>query len=641
MQLAIHDVIVVVALMLPLALIVTHVFQIRHDLRSIICVAAYGIFTVSELLFIGLEKQFFVYHLYIDGVVISAAFLCLINTEPRKITIPPPFVPHFVFFYMVMLGTAPMLPLASGGNRTVLSVVVLVAVTLFGTTVLIKGKVKNYPRILAVLALWLLAHLFPYTHLTFLNPILTDLFFISLSALILAHTYRADKSTYYENSFLFNSQHVVLSMLNDISSSPEYISSVDNTLRRVLETCADTLSASGVALYVVDHPKDKSPILKLAQHVGKFMPLHRESESVLKWRQLTLDRLAEVTFHFGEGVVGAVAQRGQHVLLDKENNRTDMAVMGLDTHRVRNVLAVPMRIKGELYGVIVAQNSKDKSTFDGNDIHLLQALADQAGISVNNTNMYIELTSTVRFREEANIATRIQKQLLPKNMPPLANLNLSVFFEPAKEVGGDYYDFIRHQDGSTGIVIGDVSGKGVPAGMVMAVAKAIVQMVAKDTSQPEEIIKRFGEEMYGNMRSGQFMTLNYVRWDEDARKLSFAGAGHEHLLWFHNKSGRSDRIRAGGLAIGLARDMTEYVQEKELELEKGDVVVLYTDGVTEARDPNKEMYTLRRLQSTLENYAYLLNPDKIRENIVGDLLDFMGETEKYDDITLLVMSVVA
>lgn len=639
MQFALHDVIVVMALALPLALIITHTFQLKHDLRALICVAAYAVFTVNELLFIGLGDKFFVYHLYIDGIVLSAAVLCLINSDARKITIPPPFVPHFVFFYMIMLGTAPMLPLASGSNRTALSVVVLLAVGVFGSLVLTKGRVRHTSRILGVLGLWVLAHLFPYSYLSAVNAVFTDIFFLGLSGLILVRTYAADKSTYYENSFLFNSQHVVLSMLNDISSSPEYISSVDNTLGRVLETCADTLSAAGVALYVVDHPKDKSPILKMSQHVGKFMPLHRESQNVLKWRQLTLDRLNEVTFHFGEGVVGAVAQRGQHVMLDKENNRTDMAIMGLDTHHVRNVLAVPMRIKGELYGVIVAQNIKDKESFDGNDIHLLQALADQAGISVNNTNMYVELTSTVRFREEANIATRIQKQLLPKRVPPLSNLGLSVFFEPAKEVGGDYYDFIQHKDGSTGIVIGDVSGKGVPAGMVMAVAKAIVQMVAKETSRPQEIIKRFGEEMYGNMRSGQFMTVNYVRWDEEARKLSFAGAGHEHLLWFHNKSGRSDRIRAGGLAIGLARDMTEYVQERELELEKGDVVVLYTDGVTEARDPNKDMYTLRRLQSTLENYAYLSNADKIRENIVGDLSSFMGDTDKYDDITLIVMSV--
>jgi len=154
-----------------------------------------------------------------------------------------------------------------------------------------------------------------------------------------------------------------------------------------------------------------------------------------------------------------------------------------------------------------------------------------------------------------------------------------------------------------------------------------------------EIVSKFTKEIYINMNNGQFMTLNYLRWYDDTRTLSFAGAGHEHVLWFHKGTGRSEKIRTGGLAAGLVDNADDYIKQNNLQLENGDVVLLYTDGVTEARNTGKEMFTINRLQAALESYAYLLHPEKIRDLIIKDIYGFMGSEEQYDDITLLVLSV--
>jgi phosphoserine phosphatase RsbU/P len=157
----------------------------------------------------------------------------------------------------------------------------------------------------------------------------------------------------------------------------------------------------------------------------------------------------------------------------------------------------------------------------------------------------------------------------------------------------------------------------------------------------KEVVELFCKEMYTNMESGHFMTLNYLRWNGTKHLLVFAGAGHEYILWFHGQTGRTDKIRVGGLAAGLAADCSQYIIQGELQVEKGDVVVLYTDGVTEAKNAGGEMFTLGRLRAALESYAYLLDSAKILELIMKDVNGFMAGCEQYDDITLMVLSVVS
>jgi serine phosphatase RsbU (regulator of sigma subunit) len=502
-----------------------------------------------------------------------------------------------------------------------------------------KGKYMLYG--LSVITLWLVSHVFIYQQPALLNQIITLLFFCGLAYEIEFRLFLSNKQLFFENKLLFKSRNAVLSMLNDISSSAEYMDSVDKTLARILETIAETLSVDAVALYSVVQDASGEKKLHFSEAVGQFYPVGAADDFVMRSPGMMRDHLVHNDFRMNQGLIGIVATEGKAIMLDYTDNAHKMGALGIHTRYVHNVLAAPLTIQNELFGVIVAQNVHGSSTFNPNDANLLQFLADQAGRSVNNTRMYSELSKTSRLRQEANIATKIQKQLLPSKIAEPTNLRMAIFFEPAKEVGGDYYDFIQHTDGSTGIVIGDVSGKGVPAGMVMAIAKVVVQILAPSLTDVKEIVVKFCREMYQNIQSGHFMTLNYLRWHGESRNIWFAGAGHEYILWFHRATGRCEKIRAGGLAAGLMEDSSALVKQGNLQLEQGDVLVLYTDGVTEARNGTTEMYSLVRLVATVESVAYLLNPDTIRDRIIQDVHQFIAGAEQYDDITLLVLSVVS
>jgi serine phosphatase RsbU (regulator of sigma subunit) len=334
-----------------------------------------------------------------------------------------------------------------------------------------------------------------------------------------------------------------------------------------------------------------------------------------------------------------VAKFKAHTVLDLNYHKSEMERLGLNTRAIRNVMAVPFLVKDEVLGVLVVQNKLDESAFDANDLHLIQALADQAAVSINSFRIYAQLAETEKMRQEMQIAARIQMQLLPAEVPQVNNLALSAFMRPAKEVGGDYYDFIPYDEERLGIVIGDVSGKGLPAGMIMIIANAIIRIVAVKTHDTKRIITEFSKEMHSKIQPGSFMTMNYLIWNGATHRLRYAGAGHEHIIWYHHDSGDVERIKAGGLAVGLLDSVEGYISQKELQTRAGDVIVLYTDGVTEAINEKGERFTLNRLVDSVRRVAPLQDQERIRQGILDDVFEFMGGYEQYDDITLLVMKV--
>jgi serine phosphatase RsbU (regulator of sigma subunit) len=391
----------------------------------------------------------------------------------------------------------------------------------------------------------------------------------------------------------------------------------------------------GAAVYTREE-KGSEVRLRFAHSSGVFWTMQVHADQTASKTSFITKDLQRESYALGDGVVGIAAKNMQPLELDRGHERTRMRELGLNPHNVRNVLAVPLNVKERILGVLVVQNRKHKSSFSADDIRLMRALTEQAAISINNVRMYEELAKSDRIRQEMNIATDIQRTLLPKTVPLSAHLKVHPFIRPAKEVGGDYYDFIESAEGHFAIVIGDVSGKGLPAGMIMVIARTTLQIVARGCLDAKEALTRFSREMYPRMRRGQFMTLNFLLWDDDLRTLRYAAAGHEHILWYRTDRGHSERIRAGGVAVGLLEDPSKFLSESTLQAHQGDVFVLYTDGITEARDKSEEMFTLRRLQESLDRHAALADAEKISASIIAEVTAFAGEAEQYDDMTLIV-----
>ncbi|MBN1762812.1 MAG: SpoIIE family protein phosphatase [Methanomicrobia archaeon] len=243
-----------------------------------------------------------------------------------------------------------------------------------------------------------------------------------------------------------------------------------------------------------------------------------------------------------------------------------------------------------------------------------------------------------RKRQELKIAHEIQQSFLPDAIPLLRGFELAALNLPAKEVGGDFYDFIPISKDKMGLTIADVSGKGVPAALFMALSRTLVRANARNNPSVAEVIRDANSMITADSKSGMFVTLFYAILDLKKRTLTYVNAGHNPPVLFEEKSGDLIMLRARGIALG-AMDEIE-LEERTLELASGDAVVFYTDGVTEAVDAHEQQFGEERLVRLIRE-SHGLSAQELVERIKETVLAFCGDTPQYDDITLMVLKVGA
>ena len=244
-----------------------------------------------------------------------------------------------------------------------------------------------------------------------------------------------------------------------------------------------------------------------------------------------------------------------------------------------------------------------------------------------------------RKTEELERARSIQTSLVPKNPPVLPDLTMFGYMATAKEVGGDYFDFIQYdKNKNVYIAIGDVSGKGVPASLLMVEVRTIFHTLAQEDLATKEILIRTNQQLYpdlSQMKNPMFITLLLIAWNSQTKRLTYTGAGHERILVYHEKDKTIDAIKTGGVCLGVVDSIEYILVEKSLSLEHGDTVLLYTDGITEYVGPNEEMYGLERLKNYFHQNGEK-SPQDIVNNLIKELTGFGKGTPQIDDVTMIV-----
>jgi serine phosphatase RsbU (regulator of sigma subunit)/predicted ester cyclase len=239
-----------------------------------------------------------------------------------------------------------------------------------------------------------------------------------------------------------------------------------------------------------------------------------------------------------------------------------------------------------------------------------------------------------RIDQELQVARRIQHASLPKEVPTLEGWQISPYYQPAREVGGDFYDFFELEDGRLGVVEGDATGKGMPAALVASATSSMLRAVAQALgfSSPGEVLGRVNETLLARIPPNMFVTCFYAILDPKSASLSYANAGHDlPYLW---RSGHAEELRARGMPLGLMPGM-EY-EEKQIELDAGEGVLFYTDGLVEAHNLQREMFGIPRLQALVSEHAE--EERSLEETLLEELYSFVGEGwEQEDDITLLTL----
>ena len=244
-----------------------------------------------------------------------------------------------------------------------------------------------------------------------------------------------------------------------------------------------------------------------------------------------------------------------------------------------------------------------------------------------------------RMSSELDIAAQIQRDVLPKEAPMSPGLDIVAKTRSAAEVGGDSFDFLQSPDGNqTFIYIGDVTGHGVPAGLVMVMVDTLIHAaVSMGLANSKDVLQHTNSMLTPRISARLFMTLVMLRWDASLQKMHYTGSGHEHILVYRANGEKVEAIRSGGIALGMIPDNSKILQEKEIPLELGDAIVLYTDGITEAKNQAGEMYDLEKMSASLQKHGYLPSAESIFDHITKDFSKFVGEYVQVDDITMIVI----
>ena len=291
--------------------------------------------------------------------------------------------------------------------------------------------------------------------------------------------------------------------------------------------------------------------------------------------------------------------------------------------------------RGELFGVALPEK---EDTLEGIFIHRTSGgKISEEWRTLNVAPVWEDLAKEVRERErleqDLRVARRIQQASLPKEVPEVEGWEISPLYQPAREVGGDFYDFHLLSEGRLGVVVGDATGKGVPAALVMSTTCGMLQLAAQslESSSPGEVLSRVNETLLARIPTNMFVTCFYAVLDPKNGRLRYANAGHD-LPYLH-RNGDAEELRARGMPLGLMPGMR--YEEKETILEAGEVALFYSDGLVEAHDPKGEMFGFPRLRALIAEHG---EERSFGDFLLEELYSFTGEGwEQEDDITLLAL----
>jgi serine phosphatase RsbU (regulator of sigma subunit) len=324
-----------------------------------------------------------------------------------------------------------------------------------------------------------------------------------------------------------------------------------------------------------------------------------------------------------------------------EVEKLDLDSPALRTMKAADVkLVVPLVSQGDLIGLLNLGPRLSQQEYSADDRKLLSDLATQTAPAVRVAQLVRqqqqEAQERERIEQELRVARLIQQTLLPKTLPELPGYDVAAYYQPAREVGGDFYDFLDLEDGRLGLVVGDVTDKGVPAALVMATTRTLLRAAAQRLFSPGDVLRRANDALVTDIPPNMFITCLYAILDLESGRLVYANAGHD-LPYRRRRAGRSEgaeELRATGMPLGLMPGMG--YEEKEIVLEKGESVLFYSDGLVEAHDPHREMFGFPRLQGLVGTHRS--GGSALIGFLLSELTRFTGENwDQEDDITLVTL----
>ncbi len=326
----------------------------------------------------------------------------------------------------------------------------------------------------------------------------------------------------------------------------------------------------------------------------------------------------------------------------RQHDPTPWAPAWLQAEEFRGHTVVPLLVGERSIGVLVI-NQRQPQLLPQDDLSCLRLMANQAAVAIETARLLERELKVQALEKELEVGRQIQLSLLPKAPPVVPGWEFASFYQPAREVGGDFYDFfdLSGSPGRLGMVIADVTGKGVPAALFMARSSRLIRHAGLQVGSPAAALVQANDSILEEAASELLLTAAYAELDTRNGQMTYANAGHCRPLWFQAATGRLQELTAQGIILGVfpgpeLRELGIRIEEREISVEPGDLLVFYTDGVTEAMDEHRQRFGEERLWATLGTCMGASAQD-VLEAIVAAVRAFTGDIPQSDDLTLLVM----
>ncbi len=416
---------------------------------------------------------------------------------------------------------------------------------------------------------------------------------------------------------------------------------LDTLLSRVLHYAVRTCKANAGAIHLVDN---QNKHLEARAVSGVFPPPFHINLSDLDLEQNASEHLESIIrknpVPLGEGLIGEAAILGNSTLVEDAEMDSRIPQLPVPFLKIKTLLVVPMRFGNHTIGVMTLANRITAERFALADLNLAQALAAQSSVPIHYAGLQEALEEKRQLDRDMHMAQQIQNSLLPQNLPSFPTIELAAFNHPAMDIGGDYYDLITIDEKHIGLAIADVSGKGIGGALMMAVCRSVLRINAKNVYDPASMLTSLNEALSNNLPEDMFVSMLYMVLNLETHLLSFARAGHEAPIIVRGGASKADQTETAGIAIGLVDTNTfgETIETKNITLHPGDLVVAYTDGITEAMNARGDEWGTQNLIQSTERMAGGPAEDLLN-SIRNKVLSFTGNCRQHDDMTMLALKV--
>jgi sigma-B regulation protein RsbU (phosphoserine phosphatase) len=409
--------------------------------------------------------------------------------------------------------------------------------------------------------------------------------------------------------------------------------------RTIVRGSAMVVEAHGAALYLIDKTNDNLVSQYQSEACPILIPVPEHIAQQAKTTPNTINSYKRLTSigrkwgPFGEAFASKKIIKINNLAKNPHYEKADQK-----THDCVSAIIAPLIYGGKELGILAVANNSDSEKFSQNDYEVFQSIAEQSSFALGNSIIHREAVEKKNLENELNTASEVQRILLPSTSPNLEGYSINGLNVPAKIVSGDYYDYFKIDDKKLGVIIADVSGKGVPASLITAMCRSVVRANADKNLCPADVLRKVNYQLFPDIREDMFISLAYVVLEANSGRIQIARAGHDAPLHYSFNKNKIEAINSPGIAIGIDSGAVfdKSIRSIDLEMSQGDILLLYTDGVNEASDVRGEEFGTGRLYETL-TYTSSLGSKEVVKGIQEKVTKFAGNVPQNDDITLIAI----